>query len=102
MVTDRQIKHAYGRMAQLEGIFAEPASAAGIAGLYKLAENGFFDSIDGNDGDTIRIVSVLTGHGLKDPQSAIAQAEQPITVDATEDAVMEAIDSQSEAAVAIS
>ena len=101
MVTDRQIKNAYGRMAQLEGLFAEPASAAGIAGLYKLAENGFFDSLEGFGGQSIRIVSVLTGHGLKDPQSAIAQAEQPATVDATEEAVLEAIESQSESLAAI-
>lgn len=102
MVTDRQIKNAYGRMARLEGVFAEPASAAGIAGLYKLSENGFFDSVDGHEGQTIRVVSILTGHGLKDPQSAIAQAAQPITVEATEDAVLEAIDVQTETVAAIS
>lgn len=100
MVTDRQIKHAYGRMAQLEGVFAEPASAAGIAGLYKLSENGFFDKAEALDGESIRVVSVLTGHGLKDPQSAIAQAEQPVTVDATENAVLEAIDAQNVASAA--
>ncbi len=59
-VTDSEILDAQRRLAQDEGIFVEPASAASIAGLKKLAESGEFDAAD-------RVVCVTTGHGLKDP-----------------------------------
>jgi threonine synthase len=62
-VTDAQILEAYRFLAAAEGIFCEPASAAGVAGL--LAHGA---------GDARRIVCVLTGHGLKDPQTALEQA----------------------------
>lgn len=91
MVTDHQIKEAYKLLASTEGIFAEPASAAGIAGLIKLSENGFFDKVEPLMGDRIRVACVLTGHGLKDPDSAIQAAEQAITCEAEEMAVLEAI-----------
>lgn len=91
MVTDRQIKQAYKMLASLEGIFAEPASAAPIAGLIKLAQSGFFDNIEPYHGNKIRVASVLTGHGLKDPDSAIKVAEEPLTVPAQEDAILKAI-----------
>src|ERR1700729_1641821 len=61
-VTDEQILSAYRMLASDEGIFCEPASAASVAGL--LAHGA---------GDARRVVCVLTGHGLKDPQSAMAQ-----------------------------
>ena len=99
MVTDHQIKEAYKLMASTEGIFAEPASAAGIAGLIKLSENGFFDNIEPLIGDRIRVACVLTGHGLKDPDSAIQAAEQAITCEAEEMAVLEAIGMAEPAAV---
>jgi threonine synthase len=62
-VTDEQILSAYRLLASTEGIFCEPASAASVAGL--LAHGA---------GDARRIACVLTGHGLKDPQTALAQA----------------------------
>lgn len=66
-VTDEEILAAYRDLARHEGIFCEPASAASVAGLRKLAQAGRIDS-----GATI--VCVLTGHGLKDPETAGRQA----------------------------
>jgi len=91
MVTDRQIKAAYKLLASSEGVFAEPASAAGIAGLIKLAESGYFEDAESFQGDRIRVVCILTGHGLKDPDSAIKAAEEPMTVEAEESAILEAV-----------
>jgi threonine synthase len=62
-VTDEQILDAYRFLAANEGVFCEPASATGVAGL--LAHGAR---------DARRVVCVLTGHGLKDPQTALAQA----------------------------
>jgi len=59
-VTDRQILAAQKELATLEGIFVEPASAASIAGLKKLSEDGRVDPSE-------TVVCVTTGHGLKDP-----------------------------------
>ena len=91
-VTDDEIRSAYRDLASLEGIFCEPASAAGVAGLFKLAESGYLDALEPLEGDRICCVAVLTGHGLKDPQSAIESAEaEPITVEASENAVLDSI-----------
>jgi len=90
-VTDEEIHAAYRTIASTEGIFVEPASAAGIAGLIKLAAEGYFDSAEAGSGDKVRAVCVLTGHGLKDAPCAIDAAEEPISVEATEDAVLEVI-----------
>jgi threonine synthase len=46
MVTDDEIRDAYSMLARTEGVFCEPASAASIAGLKKLADQGFFDTVD--------------------------------------------------------
>jgi threonine synthase len=92
MVTDHQIKDAYKLVAKSEGVFCEPASAASIAGLIKLSENGFFDTLEPVTGDRIRVVCILTGHGLKDPDNAIKSAEAPITVEAKESEILRAID----------
>lgn len=73
MVTDEEILAAYKLVASSEGIFCEPASAAGIAGVIKLTAEGFFKR-----GDTI--VITLTGHGLKDPDIAVKQAKGPVSV----------------------
>jgi threonine synthase len=62
-VSDDQILDAYRFLAAHEGVFCEPASAASVAGL--LAHG-----VDGAE----RVVCVLTGHGLKDPQTALGQA----------------------------
>jgi len=68
-VTDREILIAYRRLAR-EGLFAEMASAASVAGLLKVAAEGRLDP-----GSTV--VCVLTGHGLKEPDWAIAGAAAP-------------------------
>ncbi len=81
-VTDDEILEAYKMLAQLEGIFVEPASAASVAGVIKKSQEGYF-----NKGDCI--VCILTGHGLKDPDRAISVAEKPSSVPATEEAVVE-------------
>lgn len=97
MVTDHQIRLAYQKLADFEGIFCEPASAASLAGVVKLVDNGFFDDATPSVGDKIRVVCVLTGHGLKDPDSAIRVAEEPVTVEASEGAVLEALGVKSSA-----
>jgi threonine synthase len=71
-VTDREILASYRRVAR-EGLFVEPASAASVAGLLHLAGEGRLPR-----GATV--VCVLTGHGLKDPEWAIAGASHPVVV----------------------
>jgi threonine synthase len=78
-VTDREILAAYRRVAR-EGMFAEPASAASVAGLLSLAGEDLLPK-----GATI--VCVLTGHGLKDPEWAITGAAHPPSVPADPHAV---------------
>jgi threonine synthase len=78
-VTDREILAAYRRVAR-EGLFAEPASAASVAGLLHLHAEGALER-----GSTV--VCILTGHGLKDPVWAIAGAAHPAGVPADADAV---------------
>jgi len=60
-------------VAETEGVFCEPASAASIAGVIKLGTDRFFRSGQ-------RLVCTLTGHGLKDPDNAIAQSVAPVTI----------------------
>ena len=62
-VTDDQILDAYRFLASQEGVFCEPASASGVAGLLTYGADG-----------AERVACVLTGHGLKDPQTALSQA----------------------------
>ncbi|MBM3213158.1 threonine synthase [Candidatus Poribacteria bacterium] len=81
VVTDDEILDAYKMLAKLEGVFVEPASAASVAGVIKLNKAGYF-----RKGDCI--VCILTGHGLKDPERAIATIEKPSSVPATEEAVV--------------
>lgn len=71
-VSDDDIMEAYTLMARREGIFCEPASAASVAGLLKLARGGMRF-----DGD--KVVCVITGSGLKDPDAAISV--EPISMD---------------------
>jgi threonine synthase len=73
-VTDRQILAAY-RLVAREGLFAEPASAASVAGLLQAHEEGRIPA-----GATV--VCILTGHGLKDTEWAIAGAAHPVSVPA--------------------
>jgi threonine synthase len=77
-VNDRDILSAYRTLAR-EGVFVEMASAASVAGLLQLADEGLIAA-----GKTV--VCVLTGHGLKDPDWAIAGAPTPITVPVDADA----------------
>jgi threonine synthase len=71
-VSDRDILNAY-RMLAREGVFVEMASAAGVAGLLHLGADGVLPA-----GSIV--VCVLTGHGLKDPDWAIAGAPKPVVV----------------------
>jgi threonine synthase len=80
-VTDDEILDAQALLASEEGVFCEPASAAGIAGLLKLVREG-----RGPEGT---VVSVLTGHGLKDPDAVLSRVELPEPVQATLEAVGE-------------
>jgi threonine synthase len=77
-VTDDEILAAYELLGASEGVFCEPASAASVAGLLKHGASG-------------RVVCVLTGHGLKDPQTALSRASHVIPCDADIDAVERAV-----------
>ena len=79
-VTDAEILAAQKLLARVEGLFVEPASASSIAGLKKLVENGDVDKDE-------RVVCVTTGHGLKDPDTAVQMSEKPIEVDAEMEAI---------------
>ena len=83
-VTDEEILNAYKILAQSEGVFAEPASAASVAGVIKSINNGNIKK-----GSTI--VCVLTGNGLKDPDNAIKLIEKQSSVKVDEDEVMKRI-----------
>ncbi|MDO8488554.1 MAG: threonine synthase [Candidatus Omnitrophota bacterium] len=77
MVSDKQILTAYKILAEKEGVFAEPASAASIAGLFKLVKNGYFKKQRSSKQQKLHIVCILTGHGLKDPERAIKTVKPP-------------------------
>lgn len=74
-VTDDEILSAYKLLAQKEGVFIEPASAASVAGILKLHKANFFKGQKGS------IVCTLTGHGLKDPNLVINNIAKPVVVD---------------------
>jgi threonine synthase len=80
-VTDQEIVAAWRELAHLEGVFCEPASAAGVAGLKKLIAAGQAEP-------DARYVAVLTGHGLKDPGLAVEQFAAPAAVPADMDAIV--------------
>ena len=73
MVTDDEIVAAYRFLAEEEGVFCEPASAASLAGVVKLAKRGFFKGGE-------LITCTLTGHGLKDPDLALSFDDDIIVV----------------------
>jgi threonine synthase len=78
-VSDEEIVQAWRDLAQLEGVFCEPSSAAGIAGLRaRTPDRG------------TRVVCVITGHGLKDPAAVDRTAPPPVAVDADADTIAEA------------
>jgi len=74
-VTDDEILAMQRDLARKEGIGVEPASAASVAGIKKMAEEGLLDRDE-------RIVCVVTGHLLKDPETVIKQCEPPVEIDA--------------------
>jgi threonine synthase len=78
--TDEEILEAYRVIPRLEGVFCEPASAAGVAGLRKAVADGEVEP------DTI-CVCVLTGHGLKDPDTALTDGVEITHIEATVDAL---------------
>ena len=84
LVTDEEILQAYRQLAELEGVYCEPASAAAVAGLARWLQR------ERPPADA-RIVCVLTGHGLKDPDTAIALATRPRTIPAEADALLKAM-----------
>ena len=83
-VTDDEILSAYRALARHEGIFCEPASATGVAGITKAAAAGELDP------DAV-VVCVLTGHGLKDPTTAERQVQPFLEAEATVGAVAVAL-----------
>lgn len=83
-VRDKDILEAYRYLAREEGLFCELASAASVAGLFQLSEKAVFER-----GRTV--VLILTGHGLKDPDWAIAGAPKAPLVDPEVDTVAEAL-----------
>jgi threonine synthase len=82
-VTDKEISWAYRYIAEKEGVFAEPASAAAVAGIVKLAKRNYFKDEPGTS-----IVATLTGSGLKDPDFALSFDDRPELVEPKMDAVM--------------
>jgi threonine synthase len=79
-VSDAEILDAYRMLAAREGVFCEPASAAAVAGLLKHGARG-----------AERVVCVLTGHGLKDPQTALEQSGSVVPCEPSLEAVEQAI-----------
>jgi len=83
--SDAEILAAQKLLAENEGVFCEPASAASLAGALRDVQNGKIP-----EGSSI--VCTLTGHGLKDPDTAIAQSTRPlVNVEAKLDQVKKAI-----------
>jgi threonine synthase len=72
-VTDRQILEAYRLLSKKEGVFVELASAASVAGLLAARAAGTLAAGQ-------QVVCTVTGHGLKDPEWAIAGAPAPVTI----------------------
>jgi threonine synthase len=91
-VTDDEILSAQKLLARVEGLFVEPASASSIAGLIKLVDNGTISKDE-------RVVCVTTGHGLKDPDTAVKVSEKPVEVDADISAIEEALGLKKQVAV---
>lgn len=83
-VTDKEILDAYSSLARCDGIFCEPASAAAVAGLRRRARENALDGID-------RVACVLTGNGLKDPDTAQTIGPRVAEVDARVEEVREAL-----------
>jgi len=76
---DEEILAAWRELAAAEGVYCEPASAAGLAALGRLRPE-----------PRDRVVCVITGHGLKDPDAVLRSLPQPVEVEADPDAIAEA------------
>lgn len=83
-VTDEEIIFAYKFIAEKEGVFAEPASAAAVAGVIKLAQRNYFEA-------GTRIAITLTGSGLKDPDFALSFKDPVDCIDPTLEALRKVI-----------
>lgn len=84
-VTDEEILNAYKLIASTEGVFAEPGSCASIAGVFKQVQSGEIKKGS-------KVVAILTGNGLKDPDTAIDHSEiKPIVLPNDEQKVIEHI-----------
>jgi threonine synthase len=81
---DAEILEAYRFLAREEGLFCEPASAAALAGFWAARRAGLI-------ADGQRVVCVLTGSGLKDPERALAEGEPPVEAEATPEAIAAAL-----------
>ena len=86
-VTDNEILSAQKLLARTEGIGVEPASAASIAGLLKLVDSGEVDKRE-------QVVCIVTGHLLKDPNTAINACVEPVEIDANVEALSKIINPQ--------
>jgi len=84
-VTDEQILQAYRLLATTEGVFVEPASAASIAGLLMTCADGRLPA------DSL-VVCTVTGHGLKDPDTALSWMTEPTVLPVAAEAVANALD----------
>jgi threonine synthase len=80
-LSDEKILEAYRWLAKEEGIFCEPASAASVAGVIEYARNGHFTG-----GEVV--VCTLTGHGLKDPETALSTPHSQFCVSPGKEAVL--------------
>lgn len=94
-VTDPEILDAQKMLARVEGLFVEPASASSIAGLIKLVRYGAIDRDE-------CVVCVTTGHGLKDPDTAVKVSEKPVEVDAEIGAIEQVLGLKTPLTVAVS
>ncbi len=83
-VSDEEILDAQKYLARTEGIGVEPASAASIAGLRKLVDEGVVDKGE-------KVVCVVTGHVLKDPDTAIQACVEPTQIAADVDKLRDII-----------
>jgi threonine synthase len=87
-VSDAEILEAYQMLAGLEGVFCEPASAASVAGVRALCQQGYFRDVPP---EQRVVVCTLTGHGLKDPATALRAVDEPAPVKAEANAVLAVI-----------
>jgi threonine synthase len=85
-VTDEEILHWHGKVANTEGVFVEPACATSLAAIAKGHREGWLD-MRGK-----RVVCVMTGHGLKDPDTAIRGFAAPVTIEPEIDALLGVIE----------